>query len=329
MIIGTNHDFFLFNLIGTNTESEDALDNASFLHKNSQITYEMMQQMQVSVTGKRQWQENCEMLPSPTLPPTQSMLYNNSGPNGDSNKRQCLTGNGSGFTDTNSDNARNWMMDCPQDSFEFESISSCESSSQPSSNTGNAGVNKWNGDVQAHAPLHQQMQGVLHHTPSNVPHFDHHLSGTGAVNFDEDISQQVQNDLQSAIDNLLNLQESDSLPFSLDQTIGSFLVDNGLANASNNIPHHNMHQQHASQQQLHLAKSSQKYVRNPINIEVPNHDIGGCLIGGNLDDSPTGQLQVTTTHHNSNTNSGPTTPISSNEYGGGLVDDTVKSIMTS
>lgn len=295
----------------------------------------MMQQMQVSVTGKRQWQENCEMLPSPTLPSSQNMIYSSGG----SNKRQCLTANGSGgFTDTNSDNARNWMMDCPQDSFEFESISSCESSSQPSSNTGNAGVNKWNGDVPSHTPLHQQMQGVLHHSNANVTHFEHHLAGTGAVNFDEDISQQVQNDLQSAIDNLLNLQESDSLPFSLDQTIGSFLADNGLASASHNMPHHNNmhhHQQHSlsqqQQQQQHLAKNnSQKYsIRNPINIEVPNHDIGGCLIGGNLDDSPTEQLQVTTTHHNSNTNSGPTTPISSNEYASGLVDDTVKSIMTS
>lgn len=328
----------IFFHTGTNTESEDALDNASFLHKNSQITYEMMQQMQVSVTGKRQWQENCEMLPSPTLPPTtQNMIYANSGTNGARNKRQCLTVNGPGFTDTNSDNARNWMMDCPQDSFEFESISSCESSSQPSSNTTGNGavVNKWNGDVPNHAPLHQQMTGVLHHHQgtTNVPHFEHHMSGSGTVNFDEDISQQVQNDLQSAIDNLLNLQESDSLPFSLDQTIGSFLVDNGLATASNNLTtHHNMHQQHASQQPHHQQHQQQltksKYVRNPINIEVPNHDIGGCLIGGNLDDSPTGnQLQVS--HHNSNTNSGPTTPISANEYGSGLVDDTVKSIMTS
>lgn len=266
---------------GTNTESEDALDNASFLHKNPEISYEMVQALSA---GKRQWAGNCgEIMESPN---TSNFVVS---------KRQCLTSggvaDGGGSFTENSDNSR-WMMDCQQDSFEFESISSCESSSQPATSEKRI----WNGGEIGLAVEPEKI-----HLDGGNGGYDHHA----AVAFDEDISQQVQN----AIDSILNLQGMES-DFSLDQTIGSLLSDNS---PSVRPP----------------SAAKRKYIPNHVNMV--NHDsLGGCLIGGStqhggsLDDSPTQSLAQ------ASSSSGANTPISQDAFGSSSgLDETVKSIMTS
>lgn len=317
---------------GTNTESEDALDNASFLHKNPEMSYEMVQALQVSVASskQRQWNSNCtELIDSNDAAVNSNLVYS---------KRQCVT---AAFND-NSDASR-WMMDCQQETFEFESISSCESSSQKGqSQEINGSKRIWNADIldgsggdsnkptmpqiphnrahdavlshhhhHHHPELSQSQQQIHHHTTNlhNDANYDH-LEGA-TVNFDEEISQQVQN----AIDSILNLQSIDG-DFSLDQTIGSLLNENPSL----------QHLQHQRPPSATKRKYNPHHSQSNVNENHQVNDIGGCLIGGSghtssLDDSPTCQSLAQAGNSDSNTSL-------SDNFGSGI-DDTVKSIMTS
>lgn len=177
-----------------------------------------------------------------------------------------------------------------------------------------------NNEVAPH--FHTNFDGTGNHLLANNHHHNHHhnlanLSGSSGLsntstNCDDDINRHVQN----AIDSILNLQnsESDSLNFTLDQSMGSFLGENTsdstttVDNVNQNHHHHNNNHHH-----------------NDIDDIV-----GGCLIGGGPvgdqdDDSsiiPPGCSRISTG--------------SGVGGGGGMdfscvagIDDTVKSIMTS
>jgi hypothetical protein len=162
-------------------------------------------------------------------------------------------------------------------------------------------------------------------------------------NFEEDIHRQVQN----AIDSILNLQnnEADTLHFSLDPSMPSFLVESPLSGSVG-----------ASRESSTSTTTSQTTPRPPSVAKrkySQRHprldDISDCLIGGGstLSNSPSPNSM---THTNSSiftggagsastTQSGPSTSSSaSSGVGSGgaefvgvgsLIDETVKSIITS
>ncbi|KAM7359258.1 BRD4 interacting chromatin remodeling complex associated protein isoform 2-T2 [Cochliomyia hominivorax] len=82
---------------------------------------------------------------------------------------------------------------------------------------------------------HHQQQPQQHNHQGNIQGHGQHHHHTGTGEFDDDITRHVQN----AIDSILNLQssEADSLSFSLDHSMGSFLGDtilNDNQSANNN-----------------------------------------------------------------------------------------------
>lgn len=179
-----------------------------------------------------------------------------------------------------------------------------------------------------HSHQHQHFDEMhhfehLHHQSPNDAVNSTASAGTSLpINFEDDINRQVQN----AIDSILNLQgsEPDSLQFSLDQTMGTFLessmisstsVINSTTPAAHQLPQ--QQQQGFSQnfQQRQTIISKRKYTTRL-------DDIGDCLIGGssNLDDSPSSSLSLA--HIDGSTG---------NDFGGAgnLMDEAVKSIITS
>lgn len=305
---------------------ESALDNASFLYKSTDMTYDMIQkQIHVSSSSvdsengnssnanKRQWSGACDMFASSNS----SILY--PAPSSPSSKRACTSAPSVAF-----DNK--WI----EDSFDFASeIMSTESTGDDI--TKHRG---WNGNLdhsetmiggiqsphqsQFHLPSGDVSNIQQHQNPTqNLQQSEPHLglmerqeqmmgSQISNMNYDDvdDISRQVQN----AIDSILNLQSSDPLHYQLDS---SFLELNTItdAPASPNTSSVNMQPSHSHQgqnsQQMnqqyqmhprtdnqinpHHSFNSQKTINMPKRKYSRMDDIGDCLIGGsNLDDSPSG-----------------------------------------
>lgn len=124
---------------------------------------------------------------------------------------------------------------------------------------------------------HQMGQHGNHNNASNHQHHAHHhqhhhqLQGNGPE-FDDDISRHVQN----AIDSILNLQnsESDSLNFSLDHSMGSFLGDpigDALPACQETAKRQRLLNNHAQIQ----AQQQQQHHQHLVD------DLGDCLISGN------------------------------------------------
>jgi hypothetical protein len=165
-------------------------------------------------------------------------------------------------------------------------------------------------------------------------------------NFEEDIHRQVQN----AIDSILNLQNSDQeLHFSLDQGM-SFLVESPLGGSVGASGESSTSTTTSQTTQRPPSVAKRKYSQRHQRLD----DISDCLIGGgsNLSNSPSPNSM---NHTNSSiftcggggggtttTQSGPSTSSSASSVGGAgggagefgvgvgsLIDETVKSIITS
>lgn len=255
---------------------ESALDNASFLYKSTEMTYEMIHhQMQATsssndvsnvssgANNKRQWSStSCDMFPANNS----SMMFQNA-PSPSASKRACTTASSVSF-----DNK--WI----EDGFDFgQDIIQSESSGEDVTKH-----RSWNGS--ANQPTREAMIGGISsphqnqfHMPSatdniNSMHQNHNLQQNSShmninsvmdhqqdqlmdtqmavMNYDDpdDISRQVQN----AIDSILNLQSSDPLHYQLDS---SFLELNTLtaptaqmspslnqsSQQSHQIPNHHQH----------------------------------------------------------------------------------------
>lgn len=303
---------------------ESALDNASFLYKNTDMTYDMIQkQIHVSTSSvdnengnssnanKRQWSGACDMFASTNS----SILF--PAPSSPSSKRACTAAPSVAF-----DNK--WI----EDSFDFASeIMSTESSGDDITKH-----QSWNGNLdhretmiggiqsphqsQFHLPSSdvsniQQIQNPAQNLQQTEPHLNlmerqEQMMGTqiSNLNYDDvdDISRQVQN----AIDSILNLQSSDPLHYQLDS---SFLELNTITDPSGSPSSPvNLQQSHAlqnqnpqqiNQYQMHPRSENQIHSHHGFNnqksLNMPKRkysrmdDIGDCLIGGsNLDDSPSG-----------------------------------------
>lgn len=329
---------------------ESALDNASFLYKNTDMTYEMIQkQIHVSTSAvdngngnasnsnKRQWSGACDIFTSTNS----SMMFPSS--SSPASKRACTSVPSVAF-----DNK--WI----EDSFDFATeIMSTESSGDDITKH-----RSWNGNIdhretmiggvqsphqnQFHLPPGdasniQQLQN--HNMQQNDQHMNmmerqDHLMETQlpSLNYDDvdDISRQVQN----AIDSILNLQSSDPLHYQLDS---SFLELNTIAPAPNspiNQQQSHSHQiqnpQQLGQYQMHPRSDHQMHgFSNQKSSNMPKRkysrmdDIGDCLIGGsNLDDSPSA-LALAEAH------GGESSSASVGEFVNNLLNCEEKSISTS
>lgn len=290
---------------------ESALDNASFLYKNQEMTYEGMIQKQIlatpaneasSSTNKRQWVATCDMFSSSQLFPGTSSPPQS--------KRTCT-----GEPSIPFDNK--WI----EDNFDFASdILSTETTSDeiPKHRSWNGGIDHREtmiGGMQSphHNQFHLSATGetssAQHHTNTvqNHQENDQHMSmidrhdmmdtQMGNMNYEDvdDISRQVQN----AIDSILNLQSSDPLHYQLDSSfleLNAITAPSGAPNSPINIQHTHSHQpqiphlghqfQNPRQDNFH-GFNDQKPTNAPKRKYSRLDDIGDCLIGGsNLDDSP-------------------------------------------
>lgn len=344
---------------------ESALDNASFLYKSSDITYDILQQMQsgtvepstpVPTNNKRQWTG------ANPNPPCEINPFYSAG----NSKRPCMAGSSSTTTFNPMDSK--WMMD-DESAFDF-GVDATEHEQEK---------RQWNGDILnndldgnkkilypggklSHIGMEQYQQQMMQQMSSDLlqHHFDaeHHSSQamiSSSISFDDDINQQVQN----AIDSILNLQggESDSLHFSLDQTMGSFL-ENSPSNVASRplqqqqqqtmsqiqLQHYQQHQQHhmAQQQQNQVDQLQIGRINTKRKYTTRLDDIGDCLIGGgnSLDDSPSSSLTLSQTPPSVPTDGIPGSQIPVTESSGSsihgefgvvnnMIDDPVKSIITS
>lgn len=275
---------------------ESALDNASFLYKNTDMTYEMIQkQIQVSSenvnasnSNKRQWNGDCDMFASTNA----SMMFPTSS-SSPASKRACTAAPSSVSFDDNK-----WI----EDSFDFATeIMSTESSGDDITKH-----RSWNGNIDHRetmiSGIQSPHQSQFQHQPANHNmQQNEHMNLMDAqmpnLNYDDvdDISRQVQN----AIDSILNLQSSDPLTYQLDSSfleLNTITAPSGAPNSPINIQqshgHQNANPQHLNQyqsQQMHIGHgfNNQKPVTVPKRKYSRLDDIGDCLIGGsNLDDSP-------------------------------------------
>lgn len=300
--------------------------------------------------NKRQWNNNgnSELLPSSPISPS---MYA---------KRSCMVSN---YTD---EHTNRWSPDCQQQSFDFESNghgitgssgggkrnwngdilthSSLDQMCQPKKNHYNH-INK----------LHHEMERdilSLETSPHSLEHGGmlslHSLHGDNTFdsitalgsnnnpntsnnsmtsNFDDDINRHVQN----AIDSILNLQnsEADSLHFTLDQTMNSFLADSpiggGIVNPSstgNSMTGSGSIHRHST-----MTSTSGNNRRRTNRLD----DISDCLISGGgsevvdsggiiIDSSPPPSMSVAS--------SGVGVGVSDFNIIGGI-DEAIKSIITS
>ena len=290
---------------------ESALDNASFLYKNTDMTYEMIQkQIQVSTSAgdnvnasnsnKRQWSGTCDMYGSNNT----SMLFPTS--TSPASKRACTAAPSVAF-----DNK--WI----EDSFDFatEIMSTEESADDITKHR------TWNGNMDhqetmiggIQSPQHNQFHLSTSDTSNiqqlqnqNMQQNDQHMNlmdtQMNNLNYDDvdDISRQVQN----AIDSILNLQSSDPLHYQLDSSfleLNTITASSGAPNSPVSMQqsqsHTNQNTQHLGQYQMHPRADHQVNSLHGFNSHKPPNmtkrkysrmdDIGDCLIGGsNLDDSP-------------------------------------------
>lgn len=290
---------------------ESALDNASFLYKNTDMTYEMIQkQIHVSTSAgdnvnasnsnKRQWSGTCDMFASANS----SMLFPAS--TSPASKRACTSVPSEAF-----DNK--WI----EDSFDFAT----EIMSTETTNDEIAKHRNWNGNMDhqetmiggIQSPQHNQFHlsandasNIQQLQNQNMQQNDQHMNLMDTqmtnLNYDDvdDISRQVQN----AIDSILNLQSSDPLHYQLDSSfleLNTITASSGAPNSPVNMQQSQSHQiqnpQHHGQYQMHPRTDHQGNSLHGFNNHKSSNmtkrkysrmdDIGDCLIGGsNLDDSP-------------------------------------------
>lgn len=320
---------------------ESALDNASFLYKNTDMTYEMIQkQIQVSNdnantsnSNKRQWNGDCDMFASTNA----SMMFPTSS-SSPSSKRACTAAPVSSVSFDNK-----WI----EDSFDFATeIMSTESSGDDITKH-----RSWNGNIDHRETMISGIQSPHQnqfHDTSNIQHqtTNHNMQQNEHMNlmdtqmpnlnYDDvdDISRQVQN----AIDSILNLQSSDPLTYQLDSSfleLNTITAPSGAPNSPINIqqshshpanPQHlNQYQMHQRAEQMHIGHgfNNQKPVNTPKRKYSRMDDIGDCLIGGsNLDDSPSA-LALSEQH------GGESSSASVGEFVNNLLSCEEKSITTS
>lgn len=323
---------------------ESALDNASFLYKDTDMTYEMIQkQIHVSTstgdsgngntsnTNKRQWDGTCDMFASNNS----SMLYPSSSP---TSKRACTAVSSVSF-----DNK--WI----EDSFDFATeIMSTETTGDDITKH-----RSWNGNIdsretmigglqsphqnQFHLPSadvsntqqHRNQNHQQNDASQNINMMDRQVDMMDTqipnLNYDDvdDISRQVQN----AIDSILNLQSSDPLHYQLDSSfleLNAITAPSGAPNSPLNLQQSHPHQLHNPQPQYHMhGFNNQKLSSMPKRKYSRMDDIGDCLIGGsNLDDSPSA-LALSDQH------TGESSSASVGEFVNNLLNCEEKSITTS
>jgi hypothetical protein len=268
----------LFQGSVVNANDESALDNASFLYKNPDLTYDMIPGMQKTVSAN-QSSVSAAVASSAVVNATSNVNVNAS----NSNKRQWNSSNSCDiFSTSNSSivfpsaaSPTSSKRPCTASSVTFDDNKWIDDSFDFGSDinipteTSNDGLKhrEWNGSID-HTMLgnqqQQQFQGNLHpsmqqtsqqqsqqHPINSImdQRNNHHLMDTSQIpplNYEEDaddISRQVQN----AIDSILNLQSSDPLHFD-----ASFLELNAITSSSPNSPmnhvqHHPQSNQHHNQ----------------------------------------------------------------------------------
>lgn len=195
-----------------------------------------------------------------------------------------------------------------------------------------------------HHPHHQQMQAntslmsqsssifenTMNNTSGNANMSGSSSSTSISSNFDEDINRHVQN----AIDSILNLHssENDSLNFSLEHSMGSFLTDSPLDQPS----HHNPAVIQGSATNTHCVLSSSVGGKQRRHLNRMD-DLGDCLIsgagmgnqadnGGMMVDSPTSVVMSGGANVSGNGMASATMADFSCVTG---IEEAVKSIMTS
>jgi hypothetical protein len=335
----------LFQSGSVNPNDESALDNASFLYKNSDLMYDEMLEKPVNAnasnSNKRQWSANsCGIYSN-----SNSSIIFPSSPT--TSKRACTAAPSVSF-----DNK--WI----DDSFDFgNDIANMENES---TSDDIAKHRAWNGELEHHqfqiemqsnesADLHSTIPAQSQQQAQQQPQAMD-TSEIPTMNYDDvdDISRQVQN----AIDSILNLQSSDPLHYQLDP---SFLELNAITSSSPNSPvNHQSGQQQQSQQQQHSSQGTQSHHQYQLHLHQPQdehhhtfnnvvtsqqkvtanlpkrkysrmEDIGDCLIGGsNLDDSPSAlSLTLTDSHGDASSTA------SVGEFVNNLLNCDEKSITTS
>jgi hypothetical protein len=297
---------------------ESALDNASFLYKSNDMTYEMIQkQIQVgensSTSNKRQWNGDCDMFSSSNA----SMMFPSSSP---SSKRACTAAPVSSVSFDNK-----WI----EDSFDFATeIMSTESSGDDITKH-----RSWNGNIDhpiggIQSPHQNQFHDVQPNMQQQMNLMDAQMPNLQYDDVD-DISRQVQN----AIDSILNLQSSDPLTYQLDSSfleLNTITAPSGAPNSPMNIqqhPHQPANQPHMNQYQMHHQMNHGFNNQKPSGLPKRKYsrmdDIGDCLIGGsNLDDSPSA-LAISEAH------GGESSSASVGEFVNNLLNCEEKSITTS
>lgn len=259
-------------------QQHNLLSNSDYvMHHNQQHLQHNIHSNSIHANNKRQWNNNGEML-SPSSPP----LF--------SSKRSCMV---STFVE---EHGNRWMMDCQQQPFDFIPNSNHDINKRLWNGDGMSNsidhmstkkmcfnnVNKGHdidrellGLSSSPQPLDSTALMNLHqlHNENAFDSLTSSAMGGGSSstantsnnsitsNFDDDINRHVQN----AIDSILNLQnsETDSLHFSLDQTMNSFLADSPLS---------------SSGMQTTSQHRGQSTVRQRRNNRLD--DISDCLISG-------------------------------------------------
>jgi hypothetical protein len=349
-----------------NANDESALDNASFLYKSTDMTYEMIQK-QIQVTtrmessnsntsnaNKRQWNSSntCDI-----FSPSNTSIIFPSSPT--TSKRACTAASAVSF-----DNK--WI----DDSFDFGGDISIPNEATSDDLTKHR---EWNGNIDSNEAMigGSQFQMPANDTTNLHQHTNHSMqsqqqqqqqlsimdqrqdnildaSQIAPMNYDDvdDISRQVQN----AIDSILNLQSSETLNYQFDS---SFLELNAITSSSPNSPinhqqghsnsHHNqfpIHQHHHQSEHQMVPNSSfvnQKMSTTPATTPaMPKRkysrmdDIGDCLIGGsNLDDSPSALSLTGLNDGHADTQDTTSSSASVGEFVNNLLNCDEKSITTS
>lgn len=308
-----------------NANDESALDNASFLYKNPDLTYDMIQKQVTSTNStsnsnasnanKRQWSSgnSCDIFSTPNVFPSSSSPS--------SSKRACTAPSVS-FDDNK------WI----DESFDFGSDINIPTEAS------NDGMQKhtreWNGIIEQHPQFHQNIN-TQQPQPQHMPINAQNLMDTSQIpplNYDDadDISRQVQN----AIDSILNLQSSDPLHYQLDS---SFLELNAITSSSPNSPINHVQNMQTNQYSSMHQPQPQAHHFTPQNAKMtPSgalakqrkysrmEDISDCLIGGsNLDDSPSALSLTLSDSH------GEGSSASVGEFVNNLLNCDEKSISTS
>lgn len=175
----------------------------------------------------------------------------------------------------------------------------------------------------AAAANHQQQQHIhAAATSDQMSVLPNNHNSNSMSNFDDDINRHVQN----AIDSILNLQnsESDSLHFSLDHTMNSFLADSplGLSGSGNSGVCNNLQQR--SNNHMNSAQTSSHHHHHHLKRKMHSRldDMSDCLInGGGSDSNGAGMMADSPLAGNDLTGS-------VNDFSSGI-DEAIKSIITS